>query len=446
MKRKPGVLLIQPPIYDFGLYDLFLKPWGLYRLGSWFSSAGFHPYYLNGLDWNDGASEDSLGKPARRKNGTGKFFRQIVSLPEHVHPIEKRFSRYGILPESLEQRIRAVADHIDIIAVTTGMTYWYQGIAETASLVRRLLPGKPLLLGGIYATLMPQHAAAVTGADFIASGEDTEGLRTYLEHRGFPVPSGAVPQYPDSEQLPGKEAAQVIRINEGCPYHCSYCASEIVSPRYSPGDPDTAFHYLKTLHDFHGVRHVAFYDDALLARRERVMKPLLRRIIEEKLSFTFYTPNAVHVRYLDEETALLMKEAGFREVRMGFESSSSEFHEELDGKFAENEFYAAVRNLGQAGFAPSQLPVYVLAGLPGQYAEEVEDSIRKAAESGASVSIAEYSPVPGTQLWDQALALSQVPLADEPLYHNNKYFPTEWSRFTRADMARLKALAALTRR
>jgi radical SAM superfamily enzyme YgiQ (UPF0313 family) len=136
-----------------------------------------------------------------------------------------------------------------------------------------------------------------------------------------------------------------------------------------------------------------------------------------------------------------MRGAGVAEVRMGFESSSGEFHERHGGKFAAETFRGALDALRSAGFGSGEISVYVLAGLPGQRAGEVEDSVRYVKNCGVRARIAEYSPVPGTALWEESVRLCRYPLAEEPLYHNNTFFPLEWEGFTRNNLATLKALS-----
>ncbi|MGM0432753.1 MAG: B12-binding domain-containing radical SAM protein, partial [Spirochaetota bacterium] len=81
----------------------------------------------------------------------------------------------------------------------------------------------------------------------------------------------------------------------------------------------------------------------------------------------------------------------------------------------------------------------------GQTREEVETSIHTAADEGVSVSIAEFSPVPGTPAWEKTLALSSLPLDQEPILHNNSFQPTAWEGLTREDMKEIKHLAWQTR-
>jgi len=249
----------------------------------------------------------------------------------------------------------------------------------------------------------------------------------------------------------------VLRLNSGCPFRCDYCASHRISPRFEPGDPDALFRELQDVFSL-GTRNFAFYDDALLVRREELLFPFLERVIEAYGPAAsrsgrsgdggprFHLPNAIHVRYLDSAVARLLRDAGFREIRLGFESSSADFHELHDGKFLPESFPAAIDALLSAGFPGESLSVYILAGLPRQRAEETEDSIHYALRFGLRVRLAEFSPVPGSSLWEDCLRLSRYPLAEEPLFHDNSFFPMEWDGFTWADLEGLKAIARTNRR
>ena len=232
----------------------------------------------------------------------------------------------------------------------------------------------------------------------------------------------------------------VLRLNEGCPFHCDYCASHLISPRFCSGKVDQAVDMVHALYKRWGTRNFAFYDDALLVNKQEVLVPFLEDIIRLGLPLRFYNPNALHIRYLDEDILKLMMRAGFQEIRMGFESSDDSFHEKKDGKVTMSTFEAAVDAIKHSGFPAGRTAVYILACLPGQHWEEVEQSIRYAARFGLRCRIAQYSPVPGTALWEESLKASPLPLAEEPLYHNSTFLSMEWAGFTRGDLERLKRL------
>jgi len=434
---KPAVLLIQPPIYDFALYDLYLKPYGLLRLGRWFAESGYRVDFVNGLDYMDGETVSRLGKVKRKSDGTGKFHRIPVKTPSGLEGKDRRFARYGMLPEVFRKKIAASSP--DLILITSGMTYWYKGVVEAVETVREVHPGVPAAVGGIYATLMPEHCRENTGADFVVEGDGAPALRRILMSLNLPVPEGEPEGVLPVENV-WKDAG-ILRLNTGCPYHCDYCASDIISDSFLPGNAERGYLQMKEMHERFGTENFAFYDDALLINKERTFVPFLRKAVEENTGLNFYLPNAVHLQFLDKDVSVLMKRAGFKDIRLGFESSSADFHSRYDDKYSVSDFARAVENLKSAGFGSRDITVYILAGLPRQDYMEVEDSLRYAAGFNVRVSLAEYSPVPGTPLWEESVRLCPLPLEEEPLYHNNTFFSMEWEGFTRENLAYLKQLA-----
>ena len=113
----------------------------------------------------------------------------------------------------------------------------------------------------------------------------------------------------------------------------------------------------------------------------------------------------------------------------------------LDAKLQAGELEAALAHLKEAGFAREQIGVYLFIGLPDQAEAEVAVSIRRVEELGATPILAQYSPIPGTVLWPQALAASRFDLTSDPLFHNNSLFPC-WPEFSWERYTSLKRLAA----
>ena len=101
------------------------------------------------------------------------------------------------------------------------------------------------------------------------------------------------------------------------------------------------------------------------------------------------------------------------------------------------EFQRAVRNLKRAGYGSEEIGVYLMAGLPGQRVEEVEESMALVRESGARPLLVEYSPIPGTPMFEKARKMSPFDL-NEPLFQNNSLLPCRWEGFTWEDFRRLK--------
>jgi radical SAM superfamily enzyme YgiQ (UPF0313 family) len=429
----PRALLIQPPIYDIALYDLFHQPFGLLRLGRWLAESGYQVELLDCLD----------PVPAGRKTpGRGKFTRRTIATPEPLAKIGRDYARHGAPEEVIRERIRR-ADP-DVVLVTTGMTYWYPGVREIGRLVREIRPDVPILAGGTYATLLPDHCAAQLGTDLVVRGSASQSVGPILAGLGLPELRGELPYLPSVDLRAGSQrlrAAGAIRLHEGCPHRCAYCASPVISPRFVAGCAPALVEHIADLHDHFGMTAFAFYDDALLHRADGGLRPLLEGILDRFGSgaLEFYLPNAVHLDSLTGDLATLMYEAGFKEIRFGLESTDPSFHTALDTKIDLSRVADAVSGLLRAGFAGHQITAYILLGLPGQAFDTVRKTLADAERLGLNVSLSEYSPVPGTPLYAAARDSSGLDLDNEPLLHNNSVFPLLSGNLTAAEMSEARA-------
>ncbi|MEJ2067161.1 MAG: B12-binding domain-containing radical SAM protein [Deltaproteobacteria bacterium] len=441
--KKEHLLLINPWIYDFAAYDLWAKPLGILILATLLEANGWTIHYIDCLDIHHPALQRLKTQGIKRKSDhRGHFYREEVQKPTPLGSIPRRYYRFGLSPEVFRETLRSLPVP-QAILVTSGMTYWYRGVHEAIGIVKEAFPSVPVILGGIYATLCADHAERISGADFVIQGwgeiqilkllEELTGISPFF----FPdlndldtLPSPAFGLYPHLDYT-------CVLTSRGCPFHCTYCASPLLNPRFITRDPAHVIDEIAAWVD-HGVEDIAFYDDALLADREFAIA-LLQGIAERGSTVRFHAPNGLHARGVTEEVAYLMRQVGFATVRLGLETCSHRHQLATGGKVSNDDFQAAVRNLRQAGYASQEIGVYILAGLPGQEREEVERTIRFVRECGARPYLAEYSPLPGTPLWGEAVAASPFDLRDEPLFHNNTALPCRWEGLGWDDLQALKA-------
>jgi len=173
-----------------------------------------------------------------------------------------------------------------------------------------------------------------------------------------------------------------------------------------------------------GVNDIALYDDAFLVDAANHALPILEAAAERFPGLRWHSPNGLHAAAIDRKVARAMRKAGFETIRIGLESSADDFHRKTGGKTNIKSFISAVRHLKEAGFSREQIGAYLLVGLPGQSARQIEDDVERVLEAGAYPKLAEYSPIPGTPMWKDAIESSQYPIEKEPLFHNCTLLPT----------------------
>ena len=441
-KNAPNILLVNPWIDDFAAYDFWAKPLGLLTIGGILRDEGYNVSFIDCLDRFHPDIRDSI---KQGPFGKGRYAKRPIRKPEKLSDIPRTYSRYGISEECLKQQLLALPKP-DAVLVTSLMTYWYPGVFETIKIVRKIFPGVAILLGGIYATLCREHAMKLAGADIVLSGQ---GERTVLETleklTGFSRENRFVSNELDTYPYPCLDLQKGISYvpiltSRGCPYSCAYCASGYLNPQYNRRSPGHVAEEILFWHEKYGVRDFAFYDDALLMDAEHHILPILEEIIRSEISVRFHTPNALHIRPLSKEVARLLFRAGFKTIRLGLETAFFDHRRSLDIKVGPSEFERASANLKGAGFTRDELGAYLLFGLPGQSMKELEASIRIVKGAGMRPVLAQYSPIPHTALWNEAVRTSRYDLASDPIFHNNSIFPCRKEAFSWEMISRLKEL------
>lgn len=438
----PQILLINPWIHDFAAYDVWAKPYGLLWLAGILRSHGYSVAYLDCLDRFHPRAKPA--DPAAR-DGRGPYSKERIVKPVGLSDVPRYFSRYGIRPEWFRKDL-ANTPRPDLILVTSLMTYWYTGVAETIAAARAIFPDVPVLLGGIYATLCPDHAKRATGADAVFRGAAADRILGIVQAcTGAIGPRNFDPHDLNTYPYPAFDLQRRIGYiplltSLGCPYACDYCASKILQPRRMTRCPDNVVKEIRHWHDNYGVQNFVFYDDALLVNPEKHARPLFEQIIKTGMDLKFHTPNAVHIREITRKTAHLMAAAGFSTLRLGLETL--DFSERrMDHKVKKAEFFQAAAYLREAGFDSRNLGAYLLVGLPGQELAAAADAIRMVKQTGITPILAYYSPIPQTAMWPAAVRAARYDLEADPIYTNNAIFPCQ-PAFDWQELSRLKKLIA----
>ncbi len=420
-------LLVNPWIEDFAAYDFWARPLGLLQVADLARRGGVSVTFVDCL------SRETAGGTVRFR-ATGKFASVTIATPAALGGARRGFHRYGMAEDAFHARLDSLPPP-DVVFVTCMMTYWYGGAFRAAALIRKRFPSVPVVLGGVYAALCPDHARRSALFDAVFPHKTVPdlcaALGAYLGRPLTPDPP-PVPAY-DLYGQPLYHVAMTTGV--GCPYRCSYCAAPLLYPRLERKPIAHLLRELETIVTVGQTRDVALYDDALLAGASSHALPFFEAVAERLPGLRFHLPNAIHPGKLTDPLCAAMRKAGVATVRLGVESTARSFQARSSGKVDADAFAGGVDCLFRAGFRARDVGCYLLYGAPGLSAEDTLRDVALAARLGIKVSLAAFSPIPGTPDFE-AEAQERPGIREEPLLHNSTLSlirrPEEYARVKEA--------------
>lgn len=404
-------LLINPPIYDTQYWARWSQPHGLLKVATWLRSKGYRQLRL--LDClatdRNRRVRFRVGKTAQRDNITRRFY-------EYGWPLER-------LREELERHANGERFRPDEVWITSIMTYWWESTRDVVRLVQQVFhDSKPTIyVGGIYPTLIPEHADAKLsdiGGVVVVPGEvcdDAANAWTDLSLYQDEL-YDALPRY------------AIITGSRGCPFDCSYCAQLKLNDgnrRVRSRTPeDVADEIEQKQRDF-GIREVAFYEDNLLLHRDNFLRRL-EEIERRRLALEIYAPEGMEPRLLERELVSRMRRAGFRRIHLALETIDNDIARGWNRRQSSIEkFDRAVAVVQECGFrvGAQDLNAFVIFGLPDEDLQAVVDTALYATHRVGSVVPMLFTPVPGSQLFEQHRAYLQDERGWDLHHLNGKLLP-----------------------
>ncbi|MBN3039968.1 MAG: radical SAM protein [Candidatus Omnitrophica bacterium] len=396
------ILAVNPWITDFAAYDFWLKPYGFLVLLTYLKNQGHEIDYIDCLD----------RKISHDRYGRGKFYSIQLTKPAATSHIPRIYKRYGITINQFQAKLENKKP--DVILLTSSMTYWYKGLVNISKILKARFPGTPIILGGTYASLCYNHASKNTACDFVYKNDCLEDFFTQIKCKY--QPKDLLSTLPEYDFFYNSLEYIVLRTTWGCPMRCSFCAIAKLYPKFLRLGDDKITDFIKKYSDS-GMVNFVFYDDALIYKPEDAKK-LFSKILKLKRNLNFHTPNAIHLRFLDQDLACLLKRAGFINPHFGLEVLDKKL-QKLWGKdkIKKENLKEKIDLLKKAGYKKGGFSMYLLLGYPGQDIKQLKQDIDFLNSQGAKISLSEFSPVPGTDIFNE-----YCPDLSEPLLQNNSIF------------------------
>ncbi|MGW4502734.1 B12-binding domain-containing radical SAM protein [Micromonospora sp. NPDC004336] len=439
--RDVSVLLLYPP--NQTAPGTVCKPNGSLAYPNLGGALREHGVHVSVFDACVGAGDDPLDD----------IFANPVPLPSG-------FLRTGVSDE----RILDVVRDSDIVGITSIFTDQESMVLHCARLIRAAFPEKILVSGGVNArSRLPQFFGA--GFDVVCLSEaehtiidivevvrrsarpsfaDIHGVAFLDDGRIRVNPARAQDVVWDLDTLampawdllpnerywtiarphsglfePGAELRYATMMTSlGCPFHCAYChiageqEGSISGPigKFRVKSDDRVLAEIETLKGL-GVDNVFIEDDSLLGDKRRGLR-LLQKI--QGAGVTICDLNGINLIHLlkrwkpDHEVLEAMRQAGFTQINMPFESGNLR----IIRKYASNKLNIEKADLSGLIVAMKEYGFQIygnyMMGYPDETLEEIETTIRLAKEHVSyGLDAANFFlvvPLPGAPLFDMAIA------------------------------------------
>ena len=257
----------------------------------------------------------------------------------------------------------------DLICVTSIFTYWSKYVKNTVDYCRKTY-GKnvPILVGGIYASLLPEHCKKYTKCDDVILGQ-IEGAENVK------------PAYDliDVDY-------QIIHTTRGCIRQCGFCGTYIIEPEWN---------CKKSIKDEilkNEKKKIIFYDNNLLANEyiEDILSELIELKNEKKISYV-ESQSGFDGRILIKKPYLakMLKDAGFKNPKIAWDHSYKQ-HETIKKQ---------IDILIKGGFKAKELSIFMIYNYEengGLDYIELEKKRVKCAKWGVQITDCRYRPLERT--------------------------------------------------
>jgi len=320
-----------------------------------------------------------------------------------------------------------------VFSPLTGSYQWMLGIAKD---VKTTFPDVKVVFGGVHTSAVPDRVLAQPAVDYVCVGEGDVAFPRILKailagdtsvlipNTRYKLPSGQIMKgaqtgfIQDLDSLPVFDKTlweEYINIGDwyltmasrGCPYRCTFCFNNFFAklPEETSGkyvrqrSVEHMMYELRMAKKRYKLRFLEFEDDVFTVNKKWVKEFLYQYRKEIGIPFQCLT----HPKYMDEDLARWLSDAGCQHVQMGIQTMDDEFKYQSIKRYEKSDhIYRAMEVMRKYKLHPK---VDHMFGLPGE---------PMAAQEVAHKLYVQHPPyriqtfwtnfLPGTELVQQALA------------------------------------------
>lgn len=249
-----------------------------------------------------------------------------------------------------------------VVYITSVFTYYAPYVKKAVDYSKKLFPNVPVVVGGVFASILPNVCKEYTGCDKVIQGiiNETENI---------PLNYGLLGEHESDFNY------QIIHTTRGCNRNCEYCCGHLFE-KYS---------YKKSIKNEITHKKIMFYDNNLLSNP--YIEDILNELIdlkEKRIITECEARVGLDYRIINKKPHLakLLKKANFKNIKIAWDSDLS----------YQTEIKTCINHLTSSGFRSLDIGVYMLSNYDLPY-EILEKKRIKCYEYGVTVINCRYIPL-----------------------------------------------------
>lgn len=202
-----------------------------------------------------------------------------------------------------------------------------------------------------------------------------------------------------------------IVASRGCPYQCTFCSNpNMWTTRWVARSFDDVIKEIEFYIQKYRATNFDFQDLTAIVKKEWI-KAFCLKLIDKKIDITWQLPTGTRTEAIDEEVAALLFRSGCKNITYAPESGSADVLKRIKKKIHPEHVYKSARGCIRSGL---DVKFNFIFGFPEDTYRHLFQSINymvKLAYVGVSdISIAPFSPYPGSELFFQLQKRGKIPL------------------------------------
>ncbi|RJQ27204.1 radical SAM protein [Candidatus Parcubacteria bacterium] len=401
-----NVLLIEPPFYSLQEIKSGKASLGLAMLAGAIKEKGW---------------EVSIYSPDLEFDNQAKSSEGVTTHIDHGY--------FAYIKERL--KFLLLKNKPDVVGISAWTARYNAGL-RIARVIREICGTEiKIVMGGIHATMFPEETLGNMDIDYIIVGEGEGAFIELLEHLKWrsltfsngirnlyyrdkngairntgsafienldSLPMPAYDKYLNYQKIDPNIFGSILSAR-GCPFLCTYCASNIIwSRKVRFHSPKYIFGLLEYIYQNFGTRIFRFNDDTFNLNRNRLFQ-ICRLLKDADLPIEWEAD--IRGDLADYETLNVMRDAGCVQVNIGVETADEIILKQVRKNLDLNKVKRAFKICKEINIKTTG---YFMIGFPGETEIQVNKTlslIKELNPDNPIISI--FIPYPGTEAYEMAV-------------------------------------------